>query len=264
MLSRSPATLHGDLVANNVADSTPRDAFRILELGSGTGLVGLLASQVARYHLPDRISVCVDLTDYHEKVLENLEYNLAANPVPAPVITTTGGTKAIMTQAARALDWLLVTEHLQQLRSSPSSPSPLQQPQFWWMAHRESYDVVLAADVIYSPDHPEWLLACIDYFLSSHASSASIDDGRNRNAGSAAAARAHVLCPIRLHGRFGEWDLIAIADEVFSRRRNVTNATEIAADQGCILVERRQDAKIKGIGREDESGYIHWIFERRI
>ena len=107
---------------------------QILELGAGTGLVGLAAAAVFKTH--------VILTDLPE-IVPNLERNLQAN---AATLTCSGGSAETAT-----LDW-----------SSPSAfnlASDADPP-----AH--SFSLILAADPIYSPEHPRLLVQAIEEHLS--------------------------------------------------------------------------------------------------
>ena len=93
---------------------------RVLELGAGTGLVGISAACLWK--------ASITLTDLPE-ILPNLVNNLQMN---AELIASNGG------QAyARALDW------------SDSSDKP--------KTETDKFEVVLAADPIYSPEHPQML-----------------------------------------------------------------------------------------------------------
>ena len=102
-------------------DDRKKDTLRALELGAGTGLVGLsfavLHGKASTTHLTDLPGI-----------VENLAYNVTLN---AELLDAAGATVT-----TDILDW--------------SSVTPEQQG--------ERYDVVLAADSLYSPRHPEWLV----------------------------------------------------------------------------------------------------------
>lgn len=57
--------------------SRRQDKLRILELGSGTGLVGLAVAQYIKDYSRETAQVC--LTDYHADVLSNLKKNVRLN-----------------------------------------------------------------------------------------------------------------------------------------------------------------------------------------
>jgi len=239
LLSRAPGEMHSSLSS----EAPLALGLNILELGAGTGLVGMLAARVAERcllapeHHPKLISeadgsdgkahVQATLTDYHELVLSNLLENIALN-----FFQDENAPKEEISIDWKTLDWCEVDGHLHE-RVTINSPSFR-----WWHAQSCTYDVILAADVIYSPQHPRWLLSCFQYFLSRTPTS-----------------RAHLLCPIRLNGRFGEWNLIEIADKVFREA-----ASDADDGKEVVLLERRELSKKKGIGRDDESGYVYWVF----
>ncbi|PGH26486.1 hypothetical protein AJ80_01800 [Polytolypa hystricis UAMH7299] len=104
---------------------------RALELGSGTGLVGLsfaaLWGSAATVHLTDL-----------EPIVPNLEHNVSLND---ELLNKTGATVS-----TGVLDWSI-------------QPGP--QP-----SAEEKYDVIVAADPLYSPEHPKWLVQTIKRWLS--------------------------------------------------------------------------------------------------
>jgi Lysine methyltransferase len=116
------------------APSEPR-RISVLELGSGTGLVGLVAAQVlARQGVPADVL----LTDFHPLVLDNLKNNLAQNYRDLEASEVNVG--------IRELDWEAVTKA--QLDNQD-----------------ELYDVCLGADIVYAPEHAVWLASCVRRFL---------------------------------------------------------------------------------------------------
>lgn len=101
---------------------------RVLELGAGTGLVGLaIAGQAAS----------VVLTDYHPDVLKNLEYNAAQSP------------HASRLSVAR-LDW-------RDIYGGGRGMAERQEDRF---------GVVIAADCIYEAGHADWVAAAAGAHLS--------------------------------------------------------------------------------------------------
>ncbi|KAL9105174.1 MAG: hypothetical protein Q9187_008783, partial [Circinaria calcarea] len=102
---------------------------RILELGAGTGLVGIAAASIFAVH--------VDLTDLAE-ICPNLSRNIISN---APIISSNGGSATSF-----PLDWSTVP---------PSESVPL----------NEKYDIILTSDPLYSPSHPKMLVDAIGTYL---------------------------------------------------------------------------------------------------
>lgn len=104
---------------------------RALELGSGTGLVGLAFAALRGK------SATVHLTDLPE-IVPNLAHNAALN------VELLTNTEASVTTGV--LDWSV-------------TPSPLPTAE-------QRFDVILAADPLYSPKHPKWLVDTIGPWLS--------------------------------------------------------------------------------------------------
>lgn len=107
---------------------------RIVELGAGTGLVGItMAKLLPRVGVPDAVIV---VTDYHPAVLENLRENVIANFPDAagdPLVQTC------------LLDW-----------ATPCLDAPLHEPA----------DMLVATDVVYAPEHAMWLRDCAAKMLA--------------------------------------------------------------------------------------------------
>lgn len=115
----------------HVPDLVPDAA--ILELGAGTGLVGMAAALVFERH--------TILTDLPE-IVPNLEQNSRSN---SEVISSCGGSVS-----AAVLDWTRPDEL--ELESFDGSP--------------RSFPLIVVADPIYSSDHPRMLVNAIDCHLS--------------------------------------------------------------------------------------------------
>ncbi|KAJ5131510.1 uncharacterized protein N7515_007549 [Penicillium bovifimosum] len=126
----SPPTLVPTASADSSA-SNPRKSLRVLELGAGTGLVGLSFAALQGK------SATVHLTDLPE-IVPNLAHNAALN---VELLDRTGATVT-----TGVLDWSV-------------TPSPLPTAE-------ERFDVILAADPLYSPKHPKWLVDTISPWLS--------------------------------------------------------------------------------------------------
>ncbi|KAI4229450.1 MAG: hypothetical protein LQ349_006394 [Xanthoria aureola] len=99
---------------------------QVIELGAGTGLVGVAIAAMFDVH--------VHLTDL-PAIIPNLLANVTANSLSITQGSTSVG----------ELDW----------SSSPDCCSE----------QHEAYDVAVAADPLYSPQHPCWLVATIDRVL---------------------------------------------------------------------------------------------------
>lgn len=149
---------------------------RVLELGAGTGLVGLALAALARARGK---SMQVDLTDYHPHVLNNLRANALLNEGEWE---STATIRDVALNIYR-LDWQEVHNALSALEpsstsktysstaqtlpalppsssssgtsgspypSNPSTPFPSLFP-------TERYDLLIACDCVYDPLHPRWI-----------------------------------------------------------------------------------------------------------
>lgn len=106
---------------------------RIVELGAGTGLVGItLAKLLPRLGVSGATVVA---TDYHPAVLENLRNNILANFTERDSIPV----------ETCLLDW-----------SSPCFDPPLP----------VAADMLIATDVVYAPEHAAWLRDCAAKLLA--------------------------------------------------------------------------------------------------
>jgi hypothetical protein len=106
----------------------PSGDFRVLELGAGTGLVGITAACVWRTR--------VTLTDLPE-IVPNLQYNVDQN---RELVHPFGGYMSVM-----ALDW------------SDAANAPT--------SDYELFPVILAADPLYSSSHPRLLTEAVGRWL---------------------------------------------------------------------------------------------------
>lgn len=115
----------------------------ILELGAGTGLVGIAAAAV--------LGANVLLTDLPE-IVPNLERNIASNK--DMIESRKGSARAAM------LDWT-VPEKIIFSKETDESKRPL-------AAEEESsgYPLIVAADPIYSKEHPAWLVQTVNCHLA--------------------------------------------------------------------------------------------------
>lgn len=112
----------------------------VLELGAGTGLVGMTAAAV--------LQADVYLTDL-PAIVPNLARNVLAN---STALRTHGGGEV----HTAVLDW-----------SDPAAFSPSDDD--WgvdcWPAQHGAFPLILAADPIYSPEHPRLLVQAVDQHL---------------------------------------------------------------------------------------------------
>ncbi|KAI1735859.1 putative methyltransferase-domain-containing protein [Xylaria scruposa] len=123
LMCATPARLN---LTKRLLGSAPR----IIELGAGTGLVGIALGKVlARLGVSTPTIIA---TDFHPNVLANLQANIDKN------FSVSSEEKSVLIQAA-PLNW-----------ETPDLSSPLD----------EQADVLVATDVIYDPEHAVWLRDC--------------------------------------------------------------------------------------------------------
>lgn len=115
----------------------------ILELGAGTGLVGIAAAAV--------LGANVLLTDLPE-IVPNLERNIASNQ---DIINSREGSAR-----AAMLDWT-VPEKIIYPEETDGSRGPVVAE-----GGTSTYPLIVAADPIYSKEHPAWLVQTINCHLS--------------------------------------------------------------------------------------------------
>lgn len=121
------------------------DRSLILELGAGTGLVGLAASGL--------FSALITLTDL-DTIVPNLRYNIEKNKA------LTAHTKSVV--HASELDWSDAHNEEQQRKWDASDGM---------IGYRDNndmdkykYDIILAADSLYAPEHVQWLVKTMAAF----------------------------------------------------------------------------------------------------
>lgn len=117
---------HQPIISSPTTSTRPH----ILELGAGTGLVGLAAAALFPTH--------THLTDL-PSILPNLQHNVAANA------SLTAATSSTVT--AGALDWSDPDSYLLTIKD------PI------------NYDLILAADSLYAPEHPAWIVRVMGTLL---------------------------------------------------------------------------------------------------
>jgi SAM-dependent methyltransferase len=163
---------------------------RVLELGAGTGVLGIVAARILG---PGAFVVA---TDFHPDVLANLARNVAEN---APGILV------------RALDW--------------TTPDALEvEPLECGL-----FDVLLAADVVYAPEHAALLRACAARWLAPRGT-------------------FWLAAAVRPEGRFA-----GVVDTV---RSAFADATSTSVDARKLEIRSVEEVgKRRGIGRADEVGY---------
>ncbi|KAI8981339.1 S-adenosyl-L-methionine-dependent methyltransferase, partial [Trametes punicea] len=185
--------------------SFPKAHLRILELGAGTGLLSIATAQLLA-SLSSSCRSTIVATDYHPSVLANLRANVDANCPPStePLVDVL------------PLDW----QH-------PVYEGPFAEP----------FDVVLAADVVYHPEHARWIKACMERLLG-------------------VGGVFWLIIPIRPTGRHE--GLSNTVEATFPKASTI----EVGGPR-LAIVSVEELTKHDGIGRADEGGYklykIKWV-----
>ena len=215
--------------------SSPTDGerpLRILELGAGTGLLSLaLGSLCIHANIPAHIIA----TDYHPDVLCNLRDNVAANPssVSDSVIID-----------VQPLDWKTFSE-------PNRSADDLSGDRELNPVIAEPFDLIVASDVVYRPEHAKWIACTVRSLLRRDPLCSS-----SHCASSGPPACFYIIAPVRPtheHTR-------ASIEEAF----NVSEQSSGASGGDCLrIVSYHDSAKTESVGRADESEYreyrIKWV-----
>ncbi|KAG5338180.1 Protein FAM86A [Termitomyces sp. J132] len=196
---------------------------RVLELGAGTGLLSILVAKLLRDapHPPTIIA-----TDFHPDVLANLIVNVSANLSFLP--SSSSSTHPYPQVQVHTLDW----EH-------PTLSPPLD----------EAFDVILAADVIYHPDHARWIRGCVEQLLRRPTSSSSRDGGVFWMFNAVREVGRHEGLAESVERVFNGGTLSRIGDREESGEESGSKAMRLR------ILEMEEAEKEAGVGRVDESGY---------
>lgn len=184
-------------------DFVGRPGIRILELGAGTGLLSIITSKL----LPLAEIVA---TDYHPHVLSNLRSNVSAN--------VTGQDRPPI--SVHTLDW-----------SKPPTDDPF---------YEGSFDIILAADVVYHPDHARLIKSCVQRYLRRSSNSES-----------------HIpvfwlIIPLRSTGRHEGMN--ATIEKAFPI---LNSPVDPPSGNGQLVIQRKEEiSRRDGVGRVDERSYV--------
>ena len=140
---------------------------RVLELGAGTGLVGLA---VAKFLTSVNTPADLILTDFHPSVTDNLRQNVIANSFPNP---------GPVSVSVEPLDWsLFPAAYAHGAHSTPFD---------------RSFDVIYGADIVYELQHAQWIKGCVELLLRK-----PIPDARGEpRADRAKPPSFHLVIPLR-------------------------------------------------------------------
>ncbi|KAF8799862.1 hypothetical protein BYT27DRAFT_7200830 [Phlegmacium glaucopus] len=189
---------------------------RILELGAGTGMLSIVAAKILQSCNP---APQIIATDYHPEVLDNLARNVATNFPKAPAVIT-----------IKCLDWEV-----------PCYSEPLDRP----------FDVILAADVIYHPEHATWIKQCVEKLLARPSPSSNCSGG----------GVFWLIIPVRSTGRHEGLDRTVDAIFPIYPLEHVEACKD--SESYLAILEKAEVGRQGSVGRADEGGYklfkIGWI-----
>jgi len=189
---------------------------RILELGAGTGMLSVVCAKILRDWNWEGDIVA---TDYHADVLRNLDGNVRMNLLGKENVTVT----------VSHLDW-----------KDPSS--------YDTKFDEGSFDIILAADVIYDPHHARWIKGVVKRLLVKPLPC----DGGVCSGEMLGSGTFWLFIPVRTTGRHE--GMIDTVRELFPSVRFGMGLSESTCLE-LVIVDSEEISRRDGIGRADEVGY---------
>lgn len=186
-------------------DLLDQPGISILELGAGTGLLSIVTSKL----LP---SAEIIATDYHSDVLANLRSNISTN--------VAGQDKSLI--SVHTLDW-----------SNPPSEGPLAEG---------SFDMILAADVVYHQDHARWIRSCVQRYL------------RRSRDGEPYKPVFWLIIPLRSTGRHE--GMGTTVEQIFPSLGSPPGPSPGTEKSELVIQRKEEIARRAGVGRADEGSYV--------
>lgn len=173
--------------------STPSHrGVRVLELGAGTGLLGILCRKLLDLRMAspdidgDKYSGLVVATDYHHDVLANLKVCVDLN-FPPRVPTATGGVVATKVEheddgvKIAKLDWTTFPAYMTGRKDGQMVHEEDNADVGQYV--REPFDLVLASDCVYDPTHAKllrdvagWVLRLPDHSIPGDIGGTMVSD----------------------------------------------------------------------------------------
>ncbi|KAG6812279.1 hypothetical protein H0H92_003588 [Tricholoma furcatifolium] len=211
--------------------------FRVLELGAGTGLLSILAAKLLELDVArEDAQPTIIATDFHPDVLANLAVNVAANIPPSsssPSASPSASSSSLrqIPIQVHALDW-----------ESPTTTAPFDEP----------FDLILAADVIYHPDHARWIRGCVEKLLRRPSASPNSNRDPDSKSTTDTGGVFWMFNAVRQVGRHeGLAESVGLAfDEAVPEPEPELDGMGMA----LRILEMEETGREEGIGRADESG----------
>ncbi|KAG8216766.1 hypothetical protein J3R82DRAFT_7010 [Butyriboletus roseoflavus] len=209
---------------------------RVLELGAGTGLVGLTVAKLLHTMLPCKSPnpdptltlhprATIVLTDFYPAVLANLQSNIDANFPTVP-----DENDAAILIHSHPLDWSSFSPTMTETLPIPVLSAP--------------FDVVFGADIVYEPQHAVWIRDCLTSLLS-------YPDGSNKD------PAFHLVIPLR-PGHTLESSTI---EEVFSSKGRGSKGSQrelTILSKESIVCEAYGDGKSERSNTDNDVEYVYY------
>ena len=205
---------------------------RILELGAGTGMLSIVTAKILLQQQSYNPAPEIIATDYHPEVLDNLARNVATNfsKIPGAAVTI------------KHLDW-----------EAPHYCEPLDRP----------FDIILAADVIYHPEHAKWIKQCVENLLvrPSDSTTTTTTSPCNNTRSGGGGGVFWLIIPVRSTGRHEGLD--RTVDDLFPTYEHLEAISDKNSEPRLAILYMEEVGRQGNIGRADEGGYklfkIGWI-----
>ncbi|UZJ51657.1 hypothetical protein CBS101457_000977 [Exobasidium rhododendri] len=178
------------------------ETIRVMELGAGTGLVGLAVAQFIRNQ---QGRAHVYLTDYHADVLRNLQGNLEMNSW-----NQNADTKGLVEVEVLRLDWNDAS-----VTNGPTEP----------------FDMLIAADCIYEAEHAKLVKRMAERYLSQECQGRH--SASNLHHDSVLSSKMFLLSPLRPTHQF-ELDSISSTFPVYTSSSSSSPRSKTDSLQLCI------------------------------
>ena len=216
---------------------------RVLELGAGTGLVGLTVAKLLQSLLPCESPnpnpdltltlhprATIVLTDFYSAVLANLQSNIDANFPTVPDENNTDHYSAVLVHSC-PLDWSLFSPTMTETLPIPDILST-------------PFDIVFGADIVYEPQHAVWIHDCLMSILS-------YPDGSNED------PVFHLVIPLRPTHTFES----NTVEEVFgSKGRGLEESQRelTILSKESIVCEAYEDGRSERSRTDDDVEYVYY------